>query len=38
LLVGLAGSRQARVGNVRVPPKPLLLLWLFGQFAATAAT
>ncbi len=27
--------RQARVGQVRVPHKPLLLLWLFGQFAAT---
>ena len=35
LLARLAGLRQARVGQVRVPHKPLLLLWLFGQFAAT---
>ena len=35
MLARLAGLRQARVGQVRVPHKPLLLLWLFGQFAAT---
>ncbi len=35
LLALLAGPRQARIGAVRVPHKPLLLLWLFGQFAAT---
>ncbi len=34
----LAGLRQARVGQVRVPHKPLLLLWLFGQFAATGTS
>ncbi len=34
----LAGLRQARVGQVRVPHKPLLLLWLFGQFAATGSS
>jgi putative restriction endonuclease len=38
LLSRLAGLRQARVGNVRVPHKPLLLLWLFGQFAATGSS
>jgi putative restriction endonuclease len=37
LLARLAGLRQARVGQVRVPHKPLLLLWLFGQFAATGS-
>jgi putative restriction endonuclease len=26
------------VGQVRVPHKPLLLLWLFGQFAATGSS
>ena len=35
LLARLASLRQARVGQVRVPHKPLLLLWLFGHFAAT---
>ncbi len=34
----LAGLRQAQVGQVRVPHKPLLLLWLFGQFAATGSS
>jgi putative restriction endonuclease len=34
----LANLRQARVGQVRVPHKPLLLLWLFGQFAATGSS
>jgi putative restriction endonuclease len=38
LLVRLAGLRQARVGQTRVPHKPLLLLWLFGQFAATGSS
>ena len=38
LLAQLAGLRQARVGQVRVPLKPLLLLWLFGQFAATGSS
>ena len=38
LLAQLAGLRQARVGQVRVPHKPLLLLWLFGQFAATGSS
>ncbi len=37
LMARLAGLRQARVGQVRVPHKPLLLLWLFGQFAATGS-
>jgi putative restriction endonuclease len=30
--------RQARVGNVRVPHKPLLLLWLFGRLAVTGSS
>ncbi len=34
LLHLLVRLRQARVGEVRVPHKPLLLLWLFGRFAA----
>jgi hypothetical protein len=38
LLASLAGLRQARVGQVRVPHKPLLLLWLFAQFAATGSS
>ena len=38
LLARLGGLRQARVGQVRVPHKPLLLLWLFGQFAATGSS
>ena len=38
LLARLARLRQARVGQVRVPHKPLLLLWLFGQFAATGSS
>jgi putative restriction endonuclease len=37
-LARLAGLREARAGQVRVPHKPLLLLWLFGQFAATASS
>jgi hypothetical protein len=31
-------SRQARIGQVRVLHKPLLLLWLFGRFAATGSS
>jgi putative restriction endonuclease len=38
LLARLAGLQQARVGQVRVPHKPRLLLWLFGQFAATGSS
>jgi len=38
LLARLGHLRQARVGQVRVPHKPLLLLWLFGQFAATGSS
>jgi hypothetical protein len=38
LLARLGGLRQARVGQVRVPHKPLLLLWLFGRFAATGSS
>ena len=38
LLAQLVRLRQARVGQVRVPHKPLLLLWLFGQFAATGSS
>jgi putative restriction endonuclease len=38
LLARLASLRQARVGQVRVPHKPLLLLWLFGQIAATGSS
>ena len=38
LLARVASLRQARVGQVRVPHKPLLLLWLFGQFAAIGSS
>ena len=38
LLARLASLRQARVGQVRVPHKPLLMLWLFGQFAAVGSS
>jgi hypothetical protein len=38
LLTRLARLRQACVGQVRVPHKPLLLLRLFGQFAATGSS
>jgi hypothetical protein len=37
LLTRLAGLRRATVGQGRAPHKPLLLLWLFGQFAAISA-
>jgi putative restriction endonuclease len=38
LLYLLAHLRRARVGTVRVPHKPLLLLWLFGRLVATGST
>jgi putative restriction endonuclease len=38
LLTRLAGLRQAPVGHKRMPHKPLLLLWLFGQFAASGSS
>ena len=38
LLARLAGLRQASAGHRRVPHKPLLLLWLFGQFAASGSS
>lgn len=38
LLALLGGLRQASVGGIRAPHKPLLLLWLFGQFAATGSS
>ncbi len=38
LLVQLAGLRRAQVGGVRVPHKPLLLLWLFGRFAMSGSS
>jgi len=38
LLARLGALRQARIGQVRVPHKPLLLLWLFGQFAGTGSS
>jgi len=31
----LSGLRRAQIGGQRAPHKPLLLLWLFGQLAAT---
>jgi putative restriction endonuclease len=38
LLDLLGRLRQAQVGGLRAPHKPLLLLWLFGRFAATGST
>lgn len=38
LLAQLAALRRAQVGGKRVPHKPLLLLWLFGRFAATGSS
>ncbi|MBQ0985247.1 HNH endonuclease [Streptomyces sp. F63] len=38
LLNALAALRRARIGAVRAPHQPLLLLWLFGRFAATGST
>jgi putative restriction endonuclease len=33
----LSGLRRAQIGGQRAPHKPLLLLWLFGRFAATGS-
>jgi putative restriction endonuclease len=38
LLNRLARLRRASIGQVRAPHKPLLPLWLFGQFAATGTS
>jgi putative restriction endonuclease len=38
LLAKLASLRQAPIDQKRAPHKPLLLLWLFGQFAATGSS
>jgi putative restriction endonuclease len=38
LLGLLARLRLAPVANIRAPHKPLLLLWLFGRFAATGSS
>jgi putative restriction endonuclease len=38
LLELLARLRRASVGGIRAPHKPLLLLWLFGRFAAVGST
>ncbi|WP_369272577.1 phosphorothioated DNA-binding restriction endonuclease [Streptomyces sp. R11] len=38
LLAALAGLRQARIGTVRAPHKPLLVLWLLGRFATMGST
>ena len=38
LLEVLARLRRASVGGIRAPHKPLLLLWLFGRFAAVGST
>jgi putative restriction endonuclease len=38
LLQMLAGLRQAPVGGIRAPHKPLLLLWLFGRIAVTGSS
>src|SRR5262249_7524437 len=34
----LSGLRRALVGQKRVPHKPLLVLWLLGQFAETGSS
>ena len=34
----LARLRRASVGGIRAPHKPLLLLWLFGRFAAAGSS
>ncbi|HXZ73399.1 MAG TPA: hypothetical protein VEH31_21345, partial [Streptosporangiaceae bacterium] len=34
----LARLRRASVGGIRAPHKPLLLLWLFGRFAAVGSS
>lgn len=38
LLRHLEGLRRANLKGVRAPHKPLLLLWLFGRFAATGSS
>ncbi|HWG64007.1 MAG TPA: hypothetical protein VG253_20135, partial [Streptosporangiaceae bacterium] len=38
LLELLARLRRAPVGGLRAPHKPLLLLWLFGRFAALGSS
>jgi putative restriction endonuclease len=38
LLNRLGSLRRATAGGRRLPHKPLLLLWLFGRFAATGST
>lgn len=38
LLDRLSRLRRAQVGAVRVPHKPLLLLWLFGRVASTGSS
>ena len=38
LLGLLARLRRATVGGIRAPHKPLLLLWLFGRFAAAGSS
>jgi hypothetical protein len=37
LMARLSGLRRAQIGGTRAPHKPLLLLWLFGRFAATGS-
>lgn len=38
MLLELGRLRNARIGMVRAPHKPLLLLWLFGRFAGTGSS
>jgi putative restriction endonuclease len=38
LMGRLTRLRKAQIGGQRAPHKPLLLLWLFGRFAATGST
>jgi putative restriction endonuclease len=37
LMARLSGLRRVQTSGKRAPHKPLLLLWLFGQFAATGS-
>jgi hypothetical protein len=37
LMKRLSALRRAQIGGKRAPHKPLLLLWLFGRFAATGS-
>jgi putative restriction endonuclease len=37
LMERLSGLRRAQISGQRAPHKPLLLLWLFGRFAATGS-